>query len=259
MQPLANADPLLLRALSGLIFDLDDTLLDHGKLTAPAYRALCDLRAAGLTLLVATGRPAGWGEVLARMWPVDAVISENGAIAHMDSSTGVRCLDPRSADRRQLARTRLEQLSARVEQAFPGLVRTNDAHARVSDVTYDIGEHESVAPATIRDVVELAEQLGATTTVSSVHLHLTLDRDDKATGCLRVLREQFGVDTTLARMRFAFIGDSGNDAACFAAFRATIGVANLRGRPTLGPRWLTEQERGAGFAEAARLLIAARA
>ena len=110
----------------------------------------------------------------------------------------------------------------------------------------------------VKAAAELAQSLGAQTLTSSVHLHLTLDRHDKATGCLAILREQFGLDTTHALMRFAFIGDSGNDAACFAAFRTTIGVANLTGRPTLMPRFVTRAARGAGFAEAARVLLDAR-
>ena len=106
---------------------------------------------------------------------------------------------------------------------------------------------------------ELARERGARVVRSSIHLHVAYDGDDKASGVLRFLREQHGADATAARQRFAFIGDSENDAPCFGAFEHTFGVANLRGRPTVGPRWLTQAERGAGFAEAARALIAARA
>ena len=258
MRPIESAEPALLAGIEGLIFDLDDTLLDHGKLGAESYRALWDLYAAGLSLIAATGRPAGWGEVLARTWPVAAVVSENGAIAHSSTPQGLLQVDAATAAVRRERQQRLAGIAARVEAAFPTLHRTDDAHARISDVTYDIGEHQSVPAAMVKAAAELAQSLGAQTLTSSVHLHLTLDRHDKATGCLAILREQFGLDTTHALMRFAFIGDSGNDAACFAAFRTTIGVANLTGRPTLMPRFVTRAARGAGFAEAARVLLDAR-
>jgi hypothetical protein len=58
--------------------------------------------------------------------------------------------------------------------------------------------------------------------------------------------------------RYAFIGDSENDAACFAAFRLTLGVGNLSGRPTLPPRFRVQGERSRGFVEAAEGLLARR-
>src|SRR5690606_27962141 len=135
-------------------------------------------------------------------------VSENGAIAHINTATGVEAIDPKTSEARQRAQSTLGSITTRIEQAFPELRTTSDAHARLSDVTYDIGERRTVAPSSIQAVQELAEELGAHTLVSSVHLHVTLERDDKATGCLRVLRERFGWDTTSARARFAFIGDS---------------------------------------------------
>src|SRR5690606_4176429 len=97
MRPIESAEPALLAGIEGLIFDLDDTLLDHGKLGAESYRALWDLYAAGLILIAATGRPAGWGEVLARTWPVAAVVSENGAIAHSSTPQGLLQVDAATA------------------------------------------------------------------------------------------------------------------------------------------------------------------
>ncbi len=258
MQPIERADTARLSKLRGLIFDLDDTFLDHGELKAASYRALSDLREAGLTLLVATGRPAGWGEVLARMWPVAAVVSENGAISHVRSCGQVRCIDEWSGAPREQARHSLERIAVEVEREFPELVRTDDALARISDITYDVGEYQRVARPIVERASERARALGARTTVSSVHMHITLDPHDKATGCLYVLRTQLGLDTTTARMTFGFIGDSGNDAACFAAFPASIGVSNLSGRPSVTPKWITRGARGAGFVEAAQRILAAR-
>ena len=67
-------------AIRGVLFNLDDTLLTHGVLTREAYGALWDLREAGLRLVAVTGRPGGWGEVIARQWPIEAAVTENGAV-----------------------------------------------------------------------------------------------------------------------------------------------------------------------------------
>ena len=47
---------------------------------APRYDALWDLSDAGLRLVAVTGRPSGWGEVIARQWPIDGAVTENGAV-----------------------------------------------------------------------------------------------------------------------------------------------------------------------------------
>lgn len=258
MQPIERAETTRLSKLQGLIFDLDDTFLDHGELKAATYRALSDLHDAGLILVVATGRPAGWGEVLARMWPVDAVVSENGAIAHVRSQGQVRCIDEWAGHAREQARNSLERIAGDVEAEFPELVRTDDARARISDITYDVGEYQRVPRQIVARASERARDLGARTTVSSVHMHITLDPHDKATGCLYLLRTQLGLDTTTARMTFGFIGDSGNDAPCFAAFPTSIGVSNISGRPSVTPKFVTRGARGAGFVEAAQCILAAR-
>jgi hypothetical protein len=139
---------------------------------------------------------------------------------------------------------------------FPELRPSDDVTARRSDFTFDIGEHERVPRERVVAVRAAAHSLGARTTASSVHLHVTLDGFDKASGAVRFLGARFGWDPTESRARSAFIGDSENDAACFGAFRTTIAVANFSARLTMPPRFVTRAARGNGFAEAAAALIA---
>jgi len=103
---------------------------------------------------------------------------------------------------------------------------------------------------------------GARTSRSSVHLHATFDTDDKASGALRFLARELGQEPGAALSRFAFVGDSGNDAACFAAFRTTFGVANVAaavGRLSVPPRYVARAPMGEGFAEIAGTILRARA
>ncbi len=93
---------------------------------------------------------------------------------------------------------------------------------------------------------------GARSTQSSVHLHATFDVDDKASGAIRFCARQFGAEAGAALVRYAFAGDSGNDAACFAAFVTTFGVANVRasvGRlASVTPRYVASRDMGDRFA-----------
>ena len=78
MRPIAEIQPSAARELLGLVFDVDDTLTRGGWIEEPAYRALWRLREAGLMLIAVTGRPLGFAEVLARTWPLDVAVGENG-------------------------------------------------------------------------------------------------------------------------------------------------------------------------------------
>jgi len=149
-------------------------------------------------------------------------------------------------------------LVAEIQERFTELRAADDVEQRISDFTFDIGESRRVAPERVAEVARFARSRGASTSASSVHLHVSFDAADKASGSVRLLRELFAEDATALRARYAFIGDSENDAACFAAFRTTFGVANSSGRPSIGPRYLARLARGAGFAEVAEALVRLR-
>lgn len=246
-------------SLAGLLFDLDDTLLDSGRLGEAAYSALFRLQEAGLDLLAVTGRPAGWGAVLAGQWPVVAVVAENGALSSFRCKGRVETLDPVLPAERRARRIRLAEFAEQLLRRYPFLCPADDQSARVSDFTFDIGERASVPRELVVRIQEFCEREGYRTVASSVHLHVSLDGEDKASGTLRTLWHTLHIDPESARRRYAFIGDSENDASCFAAFATSIAVQNLTGAPSVLPRYITRQPRGMGFAEAARILVERRA
>jgi hydroxymethylpyrimidine pyrophosphatase-like HAD family hydrolase len=248
--------------LRGLLFDLDDTLLSHGVLARAAYEALWSLKAAGLALVGVTGRPSGWGEVLVRQWPIEGCVTENGAVHLVREGRGVARLDACGEAERRERTARLARLVARVHEVVPEARLSDDAHARVSDVTWDVGELVTLPPDRIALVAREIALAGARSTQSSVHLHATYDVDDKASGAVRFCAQQLGEEPGAALARFAFAGDSGNDAACFAAFRTTFGVANVRAsvpRLSVTPRYVATRAMGDGFAEIAAQILASRA
>ena len=255
MLPIALLPSLLPNQLRGLLFDLDDTLLDHSRLTEGAYSALFRLREAGFECYAVTGRPAGWAAVIVNQWPIQGAIAENGAIAFFRDDGGLCTQDPVAPAERLRRKQALAALCVEIQDEFPELVPADDVPLRRTDFTFDIGEHHSVPSDRVASLRRFAEARGASTLASSVHVHVTFDRADKASGVVRLIHTLTALDPSAILSRYAFIGDSENDASCFAAFRQSIGVRNLSGRPTVAPRFITTRERGAGFVEAAQALI----
>ena len=256
MKPLSLLDAEEARRLRGLLFDLDDTLLSHGVLTRAAYDALWTLRDAGLALVAVTGRPSGWGELLVRQWPIDGCVSENGAVHLVRRGRGILRIDACSESERRARRDRLAVL-----EVVPEARLTDDVAARASDVTWDVGELVMLPDERVRLIAQEIAKAGARSSQSSVHLHATFDFDDKASGAVRFCGRELGEEPGAAIVRFAFVGDSGNDAACFAAFRTTFGVANVRAslsRLSVTPRYVATREMGDGFAEIAGAIVSRR-
>ncbi len=262
MKPLASLERAEVARLVGILFDLDDTFLDQGALTEAAYGALFRLARAGLRLIAVTGRPAGWGEVMARQWPIDAVVTENGAVGLYRAGHAIARWPEADRDTRRLRRERLDRGFRSLEKEFAAVRVSDDTHARESDLAIDIGESQQLASDEVTRIEDAARALGFRTFVSSVHLHITLEPYDKATGTIAFLRDRFEEDPTAARHRYAYIGDSANDAACFFAFAMSFGVANVAAslpRLSVPPQYVSWGARSAGFAEIADAILALRA
>lgn len=244
--------------LRGVAFDLDDTLLDHGRLAETTYSVLFRLVAGGLSLYGVTGRPAGWAEVITRLFPVKAVIAENGAVVCARRGDRVLLLDSVDPATRRERGLRLDALVAIFAERFRDFEPADDVRARISDRTFDIGEHRQIEAGRVAEAAAFLREEGARVFVSSVHLHATFDYADKATCAVQLLAQESGLDATAVRHAYAYLGDSENDASCFAAFPVSIGVANLRGKPTLRPRYITSRPMGEGVVEAARVILSLR-
>ena len=79
MRPLCEFPQKEILKIKFILTDIDDTLTTNGRLPAKSFHALVKLHLAGFKVIPITGRPAGWCDHFARMWPVDAVVGENGA------------------------------------------------------------------------------------------------------------------------------------------------------------------------------------
>jgi HAD superfamily hydrolase (TIGR01484 family) len=261
VQPIASLPIEDARALAGVCFDIDDTVTTQGRLEPSAYAALSELAQAGLKLIAVTGRPLGFAEVVARMWPVDLAVGENGAGFIARSGHGLRFGYWDEAAVRVVQQQRLSEIRARVALQMPHVKVSSDNWARRCDLAFDVGEEEQLSRADIDRLVAILRAEGANTTVSSVHAHAQLADHDKAQGVARAAHEILGIAPEELRTRFLFVGDSGNDAAAFAWFTHTAGVANVvrfLDRLSVAPKYVAQAECGQGFMEIARTLLAKR-
>ena len=249
------------RGVRGVFCDVDETLTTEGKLTAEAYSAMERLRAAGKLVVPITGRPAGWCDHIARMWPVDAVVGENGAF-YFCYDAAARKLVKRFLDNdaaRAANRARLVAVRERVLAEVPGTAVASDQLYREADLAIDYCEDVPRLPdAAVGRIVAIMEEAGLTAKVSSIHVNGWFGRYDKLGMTRTLMQERFGVDLERERAEYVFVGDSPNDVPMFAFFPNSVGVANVRdfaGRITTTPAYVTNGRAGAGFAELADMII----
>ena len=269
------------RGITGVLTDIDDTLTTNGAITANALAALADLKAAGLPVIAVTGRPVGWSEPFALAWPLDAIVAENGAVALFRETDLEKAdikhkngLQPNEYVRKKLSKryqqserdrqenfARMQRVAARVLRDVPGAQLAQDSAGRETDIAIDHCEFTHLRPEQIAEVLRIVRSEGMTASVSSIHINGWFGAHNKLQGARWAVRELLGRDLDAESSQWVFIGDSTNDELMFEALPNSVGVANVRrfeAQLTHLPRYITQAERGAGFAEVARALLAAR-
>jgi hypothetical protein len=264
MRPLVEMPRDVAARIHTVFSDIDDTLTTHGHLTVDAYAALDALKKAGIRVVLVTGRPAGWCDHIGRMWPVDAVIGENGAF-YMWHDAAARKLRTRHLldDAARASNTeRMAAVRDRILREVPGTAIASDQFCRLYDIAIDFCEDvPPLAPSDVQHIVTIMEEAGMTAKVSSIHVNGWFGDYDKLSMAKLLCNERFGFDLEAEREHCTFAGDSPNDAPLFASLPHSVGVANVknfelpRGQE---PAYVTQAEAGAGFAELARFLVAAR-
>jgi len=256
------------RGVWGVLTDIDDTLTTDGAITPDALQALQDLKSAGLAVIAITGRPVGWSEPFAQSWPIDAIVAENGAVALINSNKiGLqRSIHMRQvlskiyiqdAVTRQANQVRMQRLAERVLAEVPGACLAEDSAGRETDIAIDHSEFSHLSPAQIAQVVAVLEAGGMRATVSSIHINGWFGGHNKWEGARWIVQTLFGRALEAETGRWVYIGDSTNDQRMFEAMPQTVGVANIRrfeADLAFKPQYVTENERGAGFAEVANAI-----
>ncbi len=264
MKPLEHFSLQQRRNIKVVFTDIDDTLSTDGRLTADAYSSMEALLNHNIAVVPITGRPAGWCDHIARMWPVDGVVGENGAFYFRYDHSKKRMI--RHYVDSDVVRTnnkaRLNILAHDIIKSVKGSAISADQAYREADLAIDFCE--DVPPLNNDDVtriVSMFEQIGATAKISSIHVNGWFGVYDKLSMTRVFARDIFNMNLESEKESCVFVGDSPNDAPMFEFFPHSIGVANIStfiDRLDVSPTYVTPSRGGAGFAETAALLIAAK-
>ena len=261
-RPLAELPPAALRAVRGVMTDIDDTLTGGGAIDPAALDALQRLAGAGVPVVAITGRPMGWSRPFAADWPVAAIVAENGAVALIREGDGVRVEYAQDEQTRAINTVRLQAVAAQVLREVSGAALAQDSAGRVTDIAIDHSEFMHLPPAQIEHAVAVMRSHGMNATVSSIHVNGWFGQHSKFTAAAWMTQRLFGRDLHAEIGQWIYVGDSTNDQPMFEAFPLSVGVANVRDFAAalkVWPRYITHGERGAGFAEVAAAVLAARA
>ncbi len=246
------------RNVAGVFTDIDDTLTSDGVITPDALDAIRALHEAGLHVIAITGRPVGWSEPFVASWPVDAIVAENGAVALTKSGR----LYQKDEATRKANFARLQEVAACVLREVPGTMLAQDSAGRETDIAIDHSEFVHLDDAQIAAVVAVMRREGLSASVSSIHVNGWIGAHDKWQGARWIARTLLGRDLMEEKDRWVYVGDSTNDQVMFEHLPHSVGVANIRrfeAELRCKPQFITQGERGAGFAEAAKAVLKDRA
>ena len=258
---LAAADRARWAGVRGVFTDIDDTLTRDGALEPAALQALEVLQRSALPVIAITGRPLGWSVPFAQAWPVAAIVAENGAVALIRDGDALRTEYAQDETTRAHNANRLRRVAAMVLREVPGATLARDSGGRVTDIAIDHSEFVQLDAAAVDHVVAVMQREGLHATVSSIHINGWFGEHTKRSGARWMLARLFGRALDAEFEQWVYVGDSTNDQAMFEYFPLSVGVANLRrfaAQLQTWPAFITEGERGQGFAEVAAHLLRSR-
>jgi len=262
MQSIAKLKDEELINVKGVFADIDETISTHGHLTAEALSALWHLHNAGLKIIPVTGRAAGWCDHIARFWPVDAVVGENGGFYfyHDGQKLKRRFLDDETTRREY--RRRLDAVRQQVMKEIPGAGIASDQMYREYDLAIDFCEDvQPLEDAQIKRIVEIFEEHGAHAKISSIHVNGWFGDFDKLSTTRLCASELFDMNLDDQPDAFIFCGDSPNDEPMFGFFPLSFAMANIEPFAKLieqKPAYVATYESGEGFVEVAERILQAR-
>jgi HAD superfamily hydrolase (TIGR01484 family) len=261
MKPIAELTAEEALGVRYFLMDIDDTLTMQGKLLSSSYSALWKLKDAGLKVIPVTGRPAGWCDLIAREWPVDGVVGENGALAFWEAPGSVLKAEyhPNAVRNNHSV---LERIKEKALEEFPEIRLAKDQFARLFDIALDFAEDEPVLPiSAAQRIKEIAEEEGAVARISSIHVNIWMGDYNKLSMVERFLAGRFGWKSGAGDREVLFVGDSPNDEPMFARFPLTCAVSNIRRYADFikhKPAFVAGKAGGDGFAEIAGIFLERR-
>jgi hypothetical protein len=262
IRPPVPLDAASFQGVEAVFTDVDGTLTTHERLESATLRAIEELQAGGVRVVLVSGRPAGWGECWMRQLPVDGVIVENGGLWYARDPAGAlrkRYIQIESVRARNRARL-VKEVAAAMRKVPGARLSSDSAHTEV-DLAIDYNEEVQLGHAAADVLEKTLRAKGIQAVRSSVHVNCWIGAFDKLAAVKRFLADEWGTTLRADDPRFAYVGDSFNDAPMFAGFGLSVGVANVRKvLDTIehAPKWVTRSAEGKGFRELARVILRGR-
>ena len=214
----------------------------------------------GIRVIPVTGRPAGWCEMMARTWPIDGVIGENGAFYFRYKNKKMERHFANNEESRLKNQKKLQSLCQSVLSRVKGAGLSSDQFTRLFDVAIDFCEDvKPLKKKQIDQIVKIFEKGGAVAKVSSIHVNAWFGNYDKKTMCEIYYKNCFRKNLKDDLENCCFIGDSPNDEPLFAFFKNSMAVANIldfKKDLKHPPRFITPSKAYRGFLELGKHLLA---
>jgi HAD superfamily hydrolase (TIGR01484 family) len=261
VHPIDQLPPEIKKTIQYVLTDIDDTLTFKGRLPAHVFGSMERLQKAGIKVVPITGRPAGWCDHIARMWPVDAVVGENGAFYFAYDEGRRKMIRRYFKDEKQRIedRGKLKDLQKIILENVPGCALSADQVFREADLAIDFCEDVPPLPMeAVKQIKKYFEDAGAEAKISSIHVNGWFGNYDKLSMTRILFEERFSTELSQVQDSVVFCGDSPNDAPMFHYFQNSVGVANIldfTDRLDHPPTWVTKQPGGHGFTEMVELLF----
>ena len=207
MKPIKQLPGAVKKRIRYVLADIDDTLTVSGRLPAVVFDAMERLKSADIRTIPITGRPAGWCDHIARMWPVDGLVGENGAFyfRYDDDQRKMQRRYFKSEDQRKKDRQKLEKLKKEILKKIPGCRVSADQAYREADLAIDYCEDVSpLSMEAVDQIVHLFEEAGARAKISSIHVNGWFGEYDKLTMTQILFEEVFKADLETVKTEVIF-------------------------------------------------------
>lgn len=235
--------------------DIDDTLTENSLLSSATLKALEDLKAKGLWTVLVSGRPAGWADCIARIFPIDAIIFENGAGVMIKNGEKIETVKLAAESGKKI----LENVFQDLKKEIPHLKLATDQPYRLTDYAIDFNEEPPKlnSKELERVLSRLASEKEITAKLSSIHVNYWHGTHTKVTAC-QYLLERVGKARGINSSEVVYVGDSPNDEPLFDYFALSVGVANVNqflSKMKNHPKYICKKNSGLGFQELVSFLL----
>lgn len=134
--------------------DMDGTLTQGEKFDAKLLQVLTKLSAAGIDVLITTGRSAGWVQAIATYLPVVGAIAENGGLVYWNHDPQPHLISKLDIIQHRQQLQRVFQL---LQSKFPQIRESLDNPFRMTDWTFEV---ENLSPVELKQIELVCQSQG---------------------------------------------------------------------------------------------------